>query len=197
MLKKINKKKKMKVLTFILYLFSMFLITFGFILVIILSTSSSSSLVIKSDDSIINNNDINYSKIDNKNIQPVFYEEFDEAIENAKYYPTSFNGKLTHYGPDCALCGGHLGCNGQDVINGNIYYNDKEYGVVRIVATAKSIPCGSILKINLKEYDNMYVIVLDRGVSGAHVDLLKTSETAISPVRTINSVKFDIVRWGY
>lgn len=197
MLKKKKKFKKMKILTFILYIFSMFLITFGFVLVVILSTSKNSSLIKKPNDMIIENNNVHYDENDNSNIEPVFYEDFNDAVENAKYFPTSFNGKLTHYGPDCALCGGHLGCNGQDVRNGNIYYDDKEYGVLRIVATTKSIPCGSILKLNIKEYENMYVIVLDRGVSGAHVDLLKTSEKAVSPVRTLNDVKFDIIRWGY
>ena len=43
----------------------------------------------------------------------------------------------------------------------------------------------------------MYAIVLDRGVGDAHVDLLKTSQVAASPVRTINKVVFDIVRYGY
>ena len=42
-----------------------------------------------------------------------------------------------------------------------------------------------------------YAIVLDRGVSGAMVDLLKESNKSKSPVRTVNGVTFDIVRYGY
>lgn len=134
-----------------------------------------------------------------KEIEPVFYADVYEAIENAKYYPTSFKGKLTHYGPDCALCGGTLGCNRQPALNGNIYYTDKEYGTLRIVAATKLIPCGSIIRINVDAYDpnGMYVIVLDRGVSPGIIDLLKEYETAKSPVATVNNVVFDIVRYGY
>ena len=141
----------------------------------------------------------NYEKINKNDLEPVLYEDFKLAVENSKYFPTSFVGKLTHYGPDCPLCGGRVGCNGQDVRNGNIYYEDKEYGTLRIVATSTTIPCGSIIRINVQEYDpnGMYAIVLDRGVGDAHVDLLKTSQVAASPVRTINKVVFDIVRYGY
>ena len=82
---------------------------------------------------------------------------------------------------------------------GNIYYNDKEYGKLRIVAMSSTIPCGSIIRINVSAYDpdGMYAIVLDRGVSGNMVDLLKTSSRASSPVQTVNNVTFDIVRYGY
>ena len=80
-----------------------------------------------------------------------------------------------------------------------IYYNDAEYGKVRIVAMSSTIPCGSMIKINVDAYDpdGMYAIVLDRGVSGPMVDLLKESSKAKSPVRTVNGVTFDIVRYGY
>ena len=46
-------------------------------------------------------------------------------------------------------------------------------------------------------YDNMYVIVLDRGVDSSMIDLLKESQRSKSPVRTVNNVVFDIVRYGY
>lgn len=140
-----------------------------------------------------------YASINSKELAPVMFETMAEAVENSKYYTTSFVGKLTHYGPDCALCGGYLGCNGQYAKNGNIYYNDKEYGTVRIVASSKILPCGSIIRINVDAYDpnGMYAIVLDRGVSPGIIDLLKTSQQAISPVRTVNNVVFDIVRYGY
>lgn len=141
----------------------------------------------------------NYVILSKRTLNPVFYDNFDDAVVNAKYYATSFQGKLTHYGPDCPLCGGHLGCNGQDARNGNIYYTDDEYGTLRVVATDRSLPCGSIIRINIDEYDpdGMYAIVLDRGVSDSNIDLLKTSQKAKSPVRTVNKVIFDIVRYGY
>ena len=140
-----------------------------------------------------------FRELDKKSINPIMYSNFSDAVYNSKYFPTSFVGKLVHYGPDCPECGGHLGCNGQDARNGNIYYNDNEYGKVRIVAMSTEIPCGSVIKINVDAYDKdgMYAIVLDRGVSGAMVDLLKTSASASSSVRTVDNVTFDIVRYGY
>ena len=140
-----------------------------------------------------------FQELDKRTIKPIMYNSFEDAVYNSQYYPTSFVGKLVHYGPDCPDCGGRLGCNGQDARNGNIYYNDAEYGKVRIVAMSSTIPCGSMIKINVDAYDpdGMYAIVLDRGVSGPMVDLLKESSKSKSPVRTVNSVTFDIVRYGY
>lgn len=140
-----------------------------------------------------------FQELNKRTIKPVMYNNFEDAVYNSQYYPTSFVGKLVHYGPDCPECGGHLGCNGQDARNGNIYYNDAEYGKVRIVAMSSTIPCGSMIKINVDAYDpdGMYAIVLDRGVSGAMVDLLKESSKSKSPVRTVSGVTFDIVRYGY
>lgn len=142
-----------------------------------------------------------YLESEKKLLKTTFYSDFYEAVENAKKGPTSFIGKLTHYGPDCKGCGGTTACKGINVRNGNIYYNDKEYGKVRIVAADRKLPCGSIIKINIDKYDpnGMYAIVLDRGgiIKGAKIDLLKTSERAKSPVRTVNKASFDIVRIGY
>lgn len=140
-----------------------------------------------------------FRKLDKRTLSPVMYNNFEDAVYNSQFYPTSFVGKLVHYGPDCPACGGHLGCNGQDARNGNIYYNDPEFGTVRIVAMSSTIPCGSMIKINVDAYDKdgMYAIVLDRGVSGSMVDLLKESNKSKSPVRTVDGVTFDIVRYGY
>lgn len=140
-----------------------------------------------------------FQELDKRTIEPIMYNSFEEAVYNSQYYPTSFVGKLVHYGPDCPECGGRLGCNGQDARNGNIYYNDPEFGTVRIVAMSTTIPCGSMIKINVDAYDpeGMYAIVLDRGVSGSMVDLLKESGKSKSPVRTVDGVTFDIVRYGY
>lgn len=199
-----NKKKKkyFKLISVSCYIFGIFAITLG-IITILIKASSLNELIVSDIDlsKYVDEEKIlkNHEKFNSDELEPVMYEDFKLAVENSKYFPTSFVGKLTHYGPDCPLCGGRVGCNGQDVRNGNIYYEDKEYGTLRIVATSTTIPCGSIIRINVNEYDpnGMYAIVLDRGVGDAHVDLLKTSQVAASPVRTINKVVFDIVRYGY
>ena len=197
-----KKKKGLKFISVFCYVFSILIITFGFIIILIKNSSLNEFKISDIDLSkYVDDKKMlkNYEKINKNDLEPVLYEDFKLAVENSKYFPTSFVGKLTHYGPDCPLCGGRVGCNGQDVRNGNIYYEDKEYGTLRIVATSTTIPCGSIIRINVHEYDpnGMYAIVLDRGVGDAHVDLLKTSQVAASPVRTINKVVFDIVRYGY
>lgn len=189
---------------------SIFSITFALFGLLLISLGISSSIILKKDMIIYEKDNINlekaiskddfkknYTDIDKNLLNPVLYSTFNEAVENSKYYPTSFIGKLTHYGPDCVLCGGKLGCNGQDARNGNIWYEDSEYGKIRIVASSKTLVCGSIIRINIDEYDNMYAIVLDRGVGTGVIDLLKESEISNSPVRTLSKVKFDIIRYGY
>lgn len=194
--------KRKKLISVILYIVGIICLGLGISSFIVLSSNENKleadniNLENKVDSAVLS---ASYEKIDKSELKPVFFDTMQEAVENAKYYETSFKGKLTHYGPDCPLCGGHLGCNGQDARNGNIYYNDKEYGTVRVVASSKILPCGSIIRINVDEYDpnGMYAIVLDRGVSPGNIDLLKTSQRAWSPVRTLNNVVFDIVRYGY
>lgn len=192
-----------KVISGILYVFGIMFICAGVVGVVSLDNQ------IFKDTKALNNNlkktvstkelVASFQKLDKKTLSTVMYSNFEDAVSNSRYYPTSFVGKLVHYGPDCPECGGHLGCNGQDARNGNIYYNDSEYGKLRIVAMSSTIPCGSIIRINVDAYDpdGMYAIVLDRGVSGNMVDLLKTSSRASSPVSSVNNVTFDIVRYGY
>ncbi len=142
-----------------------------------------------------------YFTLEKRTLETTFYNNFSDAVKNAKYKVTSFKGNLTHYGPDCEGCGGRTACRRVDVRNGNIYYNDKDYGKVRIVAADRELPCGSIIKINIDAYDKdgMYAIVLDRGgaVNGGHIDLLKRYEREPSPARTTRNVIFDILRIGY
>lgn len=201
--RKLKKNIGKRLISGVFYFSGILFICAGVIMLFSLDNS-----VLKETDKVTNNNLgksisskelVNtFQELDKRTIEPVMYNDFVDAINNARYYPTSFVGKLVHYGPDCPECGGHLGCNGQDARNGNIYYNDSEYGKVRIVAMSASVPCGSMIKINVDEYDKngMYAIVLDRGVSGPMVDLLKTSSRAAC-VGTKNGVVFDIVRYGY
>ena len=194
--------KNLKILFFICYFIGMLIFCLGISTLIVFSFKKYTFEINNINlDIALSTEDLKniYASINSKDLEPIMFDTMKEAVENAKYYDTSFVGKLTHYGPDCALCGGYLGCNGQYARNGNIYYNDKEYGTVRIVASSKILPCGSIIRINVDAYDpnGMYAIVLDRGVSPGIIDLLKTSQQAISPVRTVNNVVFDIVRYGY
>ena len=65
-------------------------------------------------------------------------------------------------------------------VKNTIYYNDKTYGKLRIVAMNSSIPLYSVIRI--KNYDgyDIYAIVLDRGVGSGVIDLLVENESKAS-----------------
>lgn len=111
----------------------------------------------------------------------------------------TYNGWLTGYGADCALCSGKLGCNGQDVRDGTLTYIDKTYGEVRIVASSKSLACGSIIRFAnpRNEQEEITAIVLDRGVLGTNLDLLVESEAAASIKVGAKKINYDILRFGW
>ncbi len=111
-------------------------------------------------------------------------------------------GKMSAYGPDCAGCGGKVGA-GQVVTNGNIYYYDKVYGQLRIVAGDSKFPYGTVIRVlNSKYKDPFYAIVLDRGSDigiGRRFtfDLLFPSEREANLFGTSYNVTFEVVRYGY
>ena len=126
-----------------------------------------------------------------------------EAIkEYGSKQKIEFTGTLTGYGPDCVGCSGIVACApNPNAKNNNIYFNDKEYGKIRILAADRSIPCGSIIKIsNYKFIDgDFYGIVLDRGgaIVGLTMDLLYPSENDTVIIGRTYNINFKIVRWGW
>ena len=135
-------------------------------------------------------------------VKPVFANTFEEVIENGPNNPVSFVGTMTGYGPDCVGCGGRTGCPPrQDVRNGNIYYEDPDYGKIRIIATDADIPCGTVMKISNSYFSSepILAIALDRGgaIQGKIVDLLFASEAETKSIGRQYNVHFEIVRWGW
>lgn len=112
----------------------------------------------------------------------------------------TYNGKLTAYVANCPLCSGKLGCTGQNVLDGTTTYNDSQYGLINIVASSPSLPCGSIVRFKnntLSQTGEITAIVLDRGVTGTTLDLLVDStETAFTKVGT-RYINYDILRFGW
>jgi len=112
----------------------------------------------------------------------------------------TYIGDLTAYVADCPLCSGRLACTGYNALtNRTIYFNDKDYGNVRIVASSRSLPCGSIVRFNLPSVSNRPItaIVLDRGVLGTDLDILmETREDALRKVGR-RQISYDILRLGY
>lgn len=123
--------------------------------------------------------------------------KIDEINRQDLYYPIDvYNGVLTGYAANCPLCGGTLGCTGQNVLDGTTRIDDKDYGTVRIVASSTSLPCGSIVEFKLNNED-ITAIVLDRGVTGTALDLLvETEEIALTTIGRRN-ISYNILRFGY
>lgn len=133
---------------------------------------------------------------------PVFYDNFQQLVANGSEHPVSFTGTMTGYGPDCVGCGGKVGCPPrQNVTNGNIYFQDKDYGKLRIVATDPGIPCGSIVRISNYSYEKepILAIALDRGgaIKGKTMDLLYESEAATKKIGRQHNIQFEVIRWGW
>ena len=135
--------------------------------------------------------------------EPVVSETIEKVIskveEVVEVQPQNeiVTGKMSGYGPDCVGCSGYL-ANGHYVGNGNIYYDDSEYGQVRIVAGDKKYKFGTIVRIN----DSMLAIVLDRGGSIGigkkfMFDLLYASEAEANSNGVSYNTKFEILRNGF
>ena len=125
----------------------------------------------------------------------------------------TFIGSLTGYGPDCYGCGGRTST-GYD-LRENIYYDDAEYGTIRIVAADKYFPFYSIIRIsNVPGMEPFIAIVLDRGgdvgwyrnsgsgeimfdsQKGTLFDLAFTTEKDPNILGKTNNVKFEVLRSG-
>ena len=133
----------------------------------------------------------------------IFTEVKIEPIIKEETVIATYHGPITAYGPDCIGCTTGHTASGYNVLNGNIYYNDKEYGKVRIVAADKSLPFGSIIRIkDLAIFDeDILAIVLDRGSAigfnrKVYFDLLYQSEkdTEFFGKR---EATFELLRRGY
>lgn len=113
------------------------------------------------------------------------------------YYPLdTYVGYMTGYVADCPLCGGTLGCTGQDVLTDRITtYNDADYGTVKIMASSTSLACGSIVSF---DYNNEKVtaIILDRGVVGTNLDLLVDDVNKAYQIGK-RYITYDVLRFGW
>lgn len=122
--------------------------------------------------------------------------KMDEIRMQDLYYPLdTYVGNLTGYVANCPLCGGTLGCTGQNVLDGTTIYNDSQYGSVRIMASSTSLSCGSIVTYTYND-EKITAIVLDRGVSGTNLDLLVGSSDEAYNIGRKN-ITYDVLRFGW
>lgn len=147
--------------------------------------------------SIVENDALNKT-LDKSVIAQAQGELYKYGLYNPKY---TFTGELTGYSGDCPLCSGYLACPPRtNVIEKGIYYDDKTYGTVRIAASSKKYPCGTILKfkVNKLSSEPIIAIVLDRGVGGNVIDLLvESASVATKNVGRVRNLEFEVLRDGW
>ena len=137
-----------------------------------------------------------------ENAKAVEVKSLSEAVKIAPKKSVSFNGSMTAYGPDCKGCSGRTSCPPrQNLSGGNVYFKDQDYGVVRILAGDRSLPCGTIVKISNVSITKNYIygVVLDRGssIQGTKMDIMYESEKKAMSFGKQYNVKYEIVRWGW
>ena len=142
-----------------------------------------------------------------KNVELKKKEEKKKTVKKKKSTNSvpvlaTYKGNITAYGPDCVGCIGRT-ASGYKVTGGNIYYHDKTYGKIRIVAADKSLPFGTIVRIkDLSVFQNpVLAIVLDRGSAigfnkNVYFDLLYNSEAETNSFGK-RKATFEILRKGY
>ena len=152
-------------------------------------------------------------KDENGNTIRTITEKVDEVIEIGTGKYGEYNGVLTLYGADCDTCDGRgiVYCpvangNYHSLVSDGIYYEDSEYGTVRILAAAHAeFPCGTIIEINNSDMQNVIGIVLDTG-SGMRsaynegwilIDLAHTTESDLPTFGTNQNTNFSVRRWGW
>lgn len=167
-------------------------IQLAILIVVVLIANISTTRDVNSISSLAQNRVINLTTMAMK---------LENDIKNDLYSAKdTFTGDVTGYGADCPLCSGKLSCvPSYNVRNGTTIYPDVTYGNVRIVASSKNLPCGSIVRFNLSKLSNepIVAIVLDRGVLGTDLDLLMPSENDASMYVGRNTLSYDVLRVGY
>lgn len=126
-----------------------------------------------------------------------------------------FKGRLTGYGPDCPGCSpvGDVSCptregRSHSLTYNGVYYNDIEYGKLRIVAADHmKFPCGTVVIINNGILPEFPAIVLDTGIAMRNawrydgvvwMDVAYMSQReALTAGATSLNTSFSVQRWGW
>lgn len=124
-----------------------------------------------------------------------------------------YKGRLVGYGPDCPGCSseGNLACKTKNkekhsLIHNGIYYEDEEYGKVRILAAdLNEFPCGTMVKVEKENGDSFMAIILDRiGTRLENQTLMdlaypsQNDKTVFGQDGLLGAnMTFDIQRWGF
>lgn len=136
----------------------------------------------------------------------------EEIIEKGTGPYGIFKGRLVGYGPDCPGCSkkGNVACKTADkkifsLIDDGIYYEDSEFGSVRILATdLNKYPCGTIIRVEKEDGTIFMAVVLDRIGTKSETPLFdlayssQTDKTVFNADKlTGRNITFNVQRWGW
>lgn len=146
----------------------------------------------------------------------VLEEVVDEEVIIGTGKNGEYTGVMTGYGPDCSTCSGrgYVSCKTEDkknfnLINDGVYYNDDEYGEVRVLAAALSeFPCGTIVEVKSSNLGDFMGIVMDTGYTMReqlkngvyHFDVAyqtEKDENIRFATNMSGNVEFNVQRWGW
>ena len=179
------------------YIRSRIIMTIEIIIIIpLIFTLTKTADITTSMSSVLNDN-INKG-VDKETIQVSQNQLYLDGIYNPKY---SFVGDLTGYAGDCPLCTGYLACPPRtNVLEEGIYFEDDTYGTLRIAASSRKYPCGTIIQFDVDKISDepIVAIILDRGVGGNDIDLLSENEViARKQVGRVINQEFKVLREGW
>lgn len=154
------------------------------------------------------------NNIENKPQTVMVQEASSEIIEKGTGDYGIYVGKMVGYSYDCQGCSteGYLACKTADnnkfsLKYDGIYYQDKDFGQVRIVAAAtQKFPCGTIINVTKSDSTSYNIIVLDSGGSvkkawengSVLMDLAYENNAAVGSDGLIgNNITFSVQRWGW
>lgn len=155
------------------------------------------------------------SYVDSKGVEQQLRPVVDEVIEIGTGSSSSYVGNTTGYGADCIGCSGTVSCKTREgnlhhLVNDGMYYNDSQYGKVRILAADHRVfRCGTIIRVDNGREEPFLGVVLDTGIDMRknwelygliHLDVAFVTEkdpAVYSMTATNSSAKFEVQRWGW
>ena len=178
------------------YIKSRIIMAIETVLVLVVVLFLGKSTVLETSSVVALNNNANKT-LDKNVIKKTQEELYKDGLFNPLY---TFTGELTGYVGDCPLCSGYLACPPRtNVLEKGIYFDDDTYGTVRIVASSRNYPCGTIIQFTTSRVSDEPVtaIILDRGVGGNDIDLLTDStDDAVKNIGRV-SLEFNVLREGW
>lgn len=168
----------------------------------------------KGDASIIKQGENGINYVYDDGTVKSFIVPVNEVREVYNGTDSTYTGRMTGYGPDCDTCDGIGGTacrtkygKNYNLITDGIYYNDDDFGKVRIVAAPfAEFPCGTIVYVDNGIFDPFYAVVLDTGYSMRNgyengiiwFDLAFSSEKDPDvPRSTSYNTTYKVQRWGW